>query len=480
LIQLSNVTLPCVPGVDVLKRVVRARQFLEHAKSHAAGATDFDFMIATHGADNAIEFTLKLIADHVRYEEVSGTTLPETELAQIAGALSRFLKDKHGITLPYVQDIKALRQIRNLVQHGNFTPGSEVNRLLTIADRFFSSVCHSIFGLDAAHLRMASIIKNAIIQRHMNTAEDSLNEKRWEECVRSCRNAFEEALFRYRKDSPIALMETPARLAFGALGVEAERYIMLLSKEIDTLRLKIDSNRFHRFNDIIKHLPADWQIDNHGHFILQRPWQKSDAEYCYGFVSDNILRLQSDEFEPLYVPQQSDECRHDNTIAGISINNCEIGCIYFELDHETYLFYATPSLRESISNLETGKIYAWNSKHYRNEVLETEIDRRVSLRYVRSELVTHDPPRWRVLLDVIREPLTWHRRDFKDGELVNETPTLQTCSKEDLEDFHLIDADAAQRVLDAREKWGVLNSEILRKIELTESQIECIESFTRI
>jgi hypothetical protein len=178
LIQLSNVTLPYVPGVDVLKRVVRARQFLEHAKSHAAGATDFDFMIATHGADNAIEFTLKLIADHVRYEEVSGTTLPETELAQIAGALSRFLKDKHGITLPYVQDIKALRQIRNLVQHGNFTPGSEVNRLLTIADRFFSSVCHSIFGLDAAHLRMASIIKDAIIQRHMNNAEDSLNEKR--------------------------------------------------------------------------------------------------------------------------------------------------------------------------------------------------------------------------------------------------------------------------------------------------------------
>jgi ribosome-binding protein aMBF1 (putative translation factor) len=99
---------------------------------------------------------------------------------------------------------------------------------------------------------------------------------------------------------------------------------------------------------------------------------------------------------------------------------------------------------------------------------------------VRSELVTHDPPRWRVILDVIREPLTWHRRDFEDGELVNETPTLQTCSKEDLEDFHLIDADAAQRVLDAREKWGVLNSEILRKIELTESQIECIESFTRI
>lgn len=134
---MPDVTLPNSPDADILARLVRAKQFLEHAKSHAACGTDFDFMIATHGADNAIEFTLKLVADHVRYEEVSGCALPESELAQIAGVLSKFLKKSHNITLPYFQDIKALRQIRNLVQHGSFAPGADVTRQMTIADRFF-------------------------------------------------------------------------------------------------------------------------------------------------------------------------------------------------------------------------------------------------------------------------------------------------------------------------------------------------------
>lgn len=477
---MSNVTLPSEPDVDVLKRLVRARQFLEHAKSHAAGGTEFDFMIATHGADNAIEFTLKLIADHVRYEEVSGATLPETELAQIAGVLFRFLRDTHSITLPYFQEIKALRQIRNLVQHGSFTPGADVNRLLTIADRFFSRICESIFGLEAAHLRIASIINDSTIQKHLNDAEDALTQKRWEDCVRSCRNAFEESLFRYRKDSPIASMEIPARLEVGELGMAAERYIVLLSEEMDTLRLKIDSNRLTRFNDIIKHLPTDPQTDPHGYFVLQRPWLKSDAEYCYGFVSDNILRWQSDEFEPLYVPDQPDDHRHDDMIDGVLLADGEIGCIYHELDHEIYLLYAPPPLREALCKLETEKVYAWNSKHYRNEVLESEIRSQVRLRYVRSELVTHDPPRWKVVLDIAREPLTWHRQDFENGNVVKETPTLQTCSKEELEDLYPMDSDAAQRVLDAREKHGMLNSNLLRQIKLTDSQIEWIESFMRI
>lgn len=476
---MPNVTLPSAPNADILSRLVRARQFLEHAKSHAAGGTEFDYMIATHGADNAIEFTLKIIADHVRYEEVSGNTLPETELAQIAGVLFKFLRDAHNVTLPYYQDIKALRQIRNLVQHGNFSPGSDVDRQMTIADRFFSRVCTSIFGLDANQLRIASIVTDATIQRHLTAAEDALQAKMWEACVRACRNAFKEALFKYRKDSPIASIEIPARLELAQLGPEAENYIVLLSEEMDSLRLKMDANRLQRFKYITAHLPSDPGTDSYGHIVLQRAWQRSDAEYCYGFISENVLRWQSDEFAPLYTPTNTDQHRHDETIDGIALYDGEMGCLYDEHGHEIHLLYAPRALRDQLEELEINKVYRWESKHYRNDVLETEITRQVRLRCVRSELVTHDPIRWKVVLDIAHEPLTWHRRDLVDGNIVRETPSLQHCTEVDLKSLYPIDTDAAQRVLAARAHYGTLNLTNLRQIGLTPEQIEWIESFMR-
>ena len=159
---MTDITLPAAPAPDILRRLVFARQFLEHAKAHMAGGTDLDFMIATHGADNAIEFLLKLIADHVRYEEVSGRALPETQLAKIVGELAKFLREKHGLTLPYIQEIKALRQVRNLVQHGSFTPGADIERQLTIAERFFARACTCFFGIESNEMRIGSIMSTPV------------------------------------------------------------------------------------------------------------------------------------------------------------------------------------------------------------------------------------------------------------------------------------------------------------------------------
>gem|GEM_PF-2543590 len=480
--MLLSVTLPIAPDAGILERLLRARQFLEHAKSHAACGTDFDYMIATHGADNAIEFTLKLIADHIRYEEASGNSLPETELAQIAGVLFKFLRDEHKITLPYFQEIKSLRQVRNLVQHGNFTPGADVKRQMMIADRFFSRVCDCIFGLDATSLYISSIISDTNIRRHLEAAENALRMKQWADCVRSCRNAFEEALFKYRQESPVASMEIPARAELAKLGPEAQQYISLLSKEIDALRLKIDANRLQRFVYITEHLPSEPDIESHGYRVLQRDWENADAEYCYGFVAENALRWQSDEFEPLHTPKCADRYRQEESINNIQLSDGEKGCLYTsdQLNLETHLIYTPASLRDLLEDLDIGKVYPWFSKHYTNDLLNTEISCQVRLKYVHSELVTHDPVRWKVVFQVTRQPLTWHRCDIIDGKVAKETPSLQDCSKDDLVSLYPVDEDAAQRVLEAREHNGLLTLELLRELDLTAPQLEWIESFMRM
>ena len=47
--------LPKKPEGDIMKMLIRATQFLGHAKSHVQSGSDFDIMIAIHNLDNAIE-----------------------------------------------------------------------------------------------------------------------------------------------------------------------------------------------------------------------------------------------------------------------------------------------------------------------------------------------------------------------------------------------------------------------------------------
>jgi hypothetical protein len=480
---LSEITLPRSPEADILTRLIRARQFLEHAKLHAASGTEFDYMIATHGADNAVEFTLKLIADHVRYEEVSGSTLPETELAKIAGDLSKFLREKHGVPLPYFQEIKALRQTRNLVQHGSFTPGSDVNRLITIADKFFARVCNCIFGLDSNQLCVASVVTDTIIQRHLHVAENALNSEQFEECVRACRNGFEESLFKYCDNSSNATMAIPARVSLAKIGSEVERYVTRVSDNLDLLKLKIDSNRLDRFNYITEHLSTEPNGKRYGYRVMQRSWEKADAEFCYGFVAENVLRWQSDELSPFYTPSVPFQRKVEESINGISLSGGEKELVYLdnEMKHEIYRVYVPPEIRDQLETLKIGMIYRWISKHYQNDVLETEISSQVRLNFFRSELTTHDPERWRIVLDKSREPFSFHRCNYLDGKLISETPCLQECTEEDLILLSPVDSNAAKLILAARDRHGFLNAEVFRQIKgLSQEQVEWIEYFIRI
>ena len=46
--------MPKRPDKDIMKMLIRANQFLEHAKNHAQSGSDFDIMIAIHNLDNAL------------------------------------------------------------------------------------------------------------------------------------------------------------------------------------------------------------------------------------------------------------------------------------------------------------------------------------------------------------------------------------------------------------------------------------------
>ena len=88
-----SLNLPKKPEGDIMKMLIRANQFLEHAKTHAQSGSDFDIMIAIHNLDNAIEYMLRILIRHLEIEEATGKTIVTCELAQLIGEVEKFLRD---------------------------------------------------------------------------------------------------------------------------------------------------------------------------------------------------------------------------------------------------------------------------------------------------------------------------------------------------------------------------------------------------
>lgn len=112
-----SLNLPQKTEADTMKMLICANQLLEYAKSHAQTGGDFDIMIAIHNLNNAIEYMLRIIIKHLEIEEITGKTIITCELAQLIGEIQKFLKDNSAPQLSYVQELKIIREFRNMVQH---------------------------------------------------------------------------------------------------------------------------------------------------------------------------------------------------------------------------------------------------------------------------------------------------------------------------------------------------------------------------
>ena len=71
----NSVTCPKAPNEEVMRMLIRANQFLNHAKEHALSNTEFDVMIAIHNLDNALEYILRILIKHFDIESVAGKSI---------------------------------------------------------------------------------------------------------------------------------------------------------------------------------------------------------------------------------------------------------------------------------------------------------------------------------------------------------------------------------------------------------------------
>jgi hypothetical protein len=466
-----------------MRLLIRARLFLEHAVSHAASPSEIDPMIAIHGLDNTVEFLIRILATHLDFEAVSGKSFPESELAAMAGELNRFLTEQYRERLPYLSELKILRQTRNLVQHDAFSPQSDLAKHVVIVQRFFERALKLVFALDLNELKLSKIVTDPVVKERLADAEVARSAKDYLKAVVACRDAFDYALLVRGRLTDLKLQGVPTIARVDPKDSDTPRFYEAIQSEISSLALGLDSFQNGRFRDIVRHIPIEHCVEWHGNLVMQRAWEARDADFCYSFVTDNVLRWQAKDLAPLYQILPSDsEYATSYTVNGIKLKtHPNFGCTYFRETGWLELWCVTRQTKEHLRKIDLREVCTWESFGTNNDTPSHRAKFKCKIVHRRIGLVCNRPELWEVALEHMRVPFTYESWKYPNGVETSDSPSIGKSTAKEFTKLPKIDLKLANRLVSLREAAGKIRSEDdLRKIKgITEEQIWWLSQFTR-
>jgi hypothetical protein len=478
-------TIPFPPSPDTLDLLIRAKSLLEHAIGHSTSPSGVDPIIVVHGLDNSIEYLARIIARHIDYELITGDSLEKSGLLDIIAKLNKHTKATYSVALPHIEDIRVLRQARNLVQHAAIDVAKDLAHFVRITQRFFEAALPTIFGLQADRLSISQLIQNNQIRQYLEESETKLKSGQFLESVEAARDAYENAYLQHLAGSRLR-SSAPAAVSLLRSTNPEESYLMeALVDELQALRLGVNPVRLDRFRGLLDHIPHDRRIDERGNIVLMRPWLGRDAQFCLSFASEYALKWQLDALEPLYSETRAiDEYRIDEYVDDEPIEN-ELGldCKFGGLDgRDGQLWYVDEATIAILRNLKVGQTYRWSSTHYKNDALSTKISYEATLTHFHFKVATTRPKRWEVFLWRARTPFTWHRDDFVDGQRNAASIDLNRADSPALCTLYPIDEGTAAKVIALRTALGAISSrEQLEGISgITKLQLDWLTMFTHL
>jgi hypothetical protein len=399
--QVEKLTLPTSPNTESLRLLLRARLMLTHALEHASQNSEFDNMIAILGLDNTIEYILRSVSTHLDLESVTGKSFDIFDLASLASSINKALLELANVKLPYMAEIKLLRQTRNLVQHGAVAPHADLDRFSRITERFFDKVLKEIFGFSIRELRASSTIEDSLVKKYFEMAEKCIEEKKWLESIVATRNAFENDYFNRVKGLNLSIALYPA-LVHARQKNDISSYSWdVVKEELELSYLGINTAEYRRFKEYLAHIPHKYCAeDTWGQIVMQRPWKREDAVFCYSFAINTALRWLNREKERLYTPKLDKEYVFSETIGGISLaKKAEGGCFYYyDSDERVYLTYADKSIKRRFSKLSREKIYKYKTVQYVDGKKESVREEKIQILGMHSFLLVNEPERWGILI----------------------------------------------------------------------------------
>ena len=394
--------MPKRPDKDIMKMLIRANQFLEHAKNHAQSGSDFDIMIAIHNLDNAIEYMLRILIRHLDIEEITGKTISTCELAQLIGEVQKFLKDKEYPGLSHVKELKMIRELRNMVQHAMINPAGDIKVYLNYGENFFEKSLMKYFAIRKAELRLSTLIKSKVLQERIKNAEEKMDENNFLESIVQSRDAFDYAKFLYCTQMRGRLWNAPALSEIKES--YSNLYMMLedMNESIILNSMNINMSQYIHYSEYIDCIPREYNADWSGNTVLQREWNRSDAEFCYLFVANVILDWENHHMEPIqsFEVEESPYALSERLCGIETIENfVEKSCRYALEEKTARLFYVSSKTSvDTLKEAATKKILCAENKRWvfdRLQMHYTELKEVISFD---SRFVMNNPPTWEVIV----------------------------------------------------------------------------------
>lgn len=416
-----NLNLPKKPEGDIMKMLIRANQFLEHAKTHAQNGSDFDIMIAIHNLDNAIEYMLRILILHLEIEETTGKTIVTCELAQLIGEVEKFLRDNSAPQLSYVPQLKMIRELRNMVQHAMINPVSEAMTYLNYGEKFFERSLTKYFGLSKAELRFSTLLTNDVLKAKLKCSEEKIDEGKFLEAVVECRDAFDYARFIYTSKFSGRIWNAPAFTEIKASYSNLYKMLDDMNESIKLNSLNINMSKYSHYCEYIRCIPREYQADWSSNTVLQREWNKQDAEFCYLFVANALLDWQTNHMEPIQSIGDGEHAFYfSEKICGVETKeHFTRKCCTYALENQMAELFYVPT-KENLEALKAGAlkgIVYRESKRWFLENLQIHYTELIQITNYDYRFVMNSPATWEVV--IFYEDIPFTKRSLLNDSFID-------------------------------------------------------------
>ena len=174
--------------------------------------------------------------------------------------------------------------------------------------------------------------------------------------------------------------------------------------------MNVDMNKYVHFCEYIRCIPREYCADWNGNTVLQRDWNKDDAEFCYLFVSNTLLNWETNHIDDIQDYDVSENSfRFSNILCGVETREhfTEKACIYLIDEGIEELFYV--SKKEELEHLrkEFSKgIVLKEDKRWLFDNLQSHCESLLQVTRFDSKLVMNNPATWEIIVSYKTIPFT--------------------------------------------------------------------------
>ena len=410
----DNISIcPKAPDEEIMHMLIRANQFLNHAKGHALSNTEFDVMIAIHNLDNAIEYILRILIRHFDVENLIGRTIETCEMEALIGYLSKFFAERSMPALPLVQEIKLIRKQRNMVQHAMTNPASDLKIYIGYGEKFFVRALERYFGIAVSDLRFSTLITDTFVKDLIRQAEEMIDSRSYIEAIVNVRDAFDYAVFQNPMYRNGKLSIGPSIVEARGIGEEMPYFLSHIHDTLWLTAMSVDMSRYNRYLEYMGYIPREYSKGSAFQHVLRRDWERRDADFCYLFVCETILQWQTMDTSDIDAREDYDlpfkNCVFTDLIEGVDIRESfeSKGCTYGLNKKIGKLFFVNSE--EKLYRIKAGSDRGYLRHHFtREENGEVSYEREVILHSLGIDwkLVMNNPETWQVFLLFEEVPFT--------------------------------------------------------------------------